>query len=106
MTEEKEILSELLRSGKVTSGDITEVREKLLTDMKKNTIDDLHRVFCRRNHDNGECDWYKEQLMGEKVGSEWGGRSHRLWVELFNDFVSSANSVKLVPEGVTEESSG
>lgn len=95
----EEIIDQLILDGKITQEDLTAAR---MENQKRRAIDTIHTAVCRKNHNNGECPWYEE----EKLPYPWLELHHATWLELFNILIASAEAIKLVPESVTEESSG
>lgn len=104
---EREILDQLITEKKITEEDIAGASDRALTPGTKEIIDMLHSRFCNLNHASSECGWYDEySLAAEGRPEEWKGPSHLAWVRLFNDFLASTKLIKLVPESITEESTG
>lgn len=89
---EREILDKLIKLGKITEEDVIEADCRIVNAKKANLVDTLHIVYCTLNHDNGECDWYKE----EQADYPWGEPFHQEWLKLFNIFLASTKNIKLI----------
>ena len=99
---QNETIQYLIDEGKITEEDIKDAERNALSKEKKRMLVRIHLQFCDLDHDiEGECNWYQE----EQFADCWQLPCHRHWVKLFNDFIRSANAIKLLPEGTTEESS-
>lgn len=103
---EREILDQLILEKRITEEDIAGASSRVLTLDMKDLIDMLHTRLCTLNHDTGECEWYVETSGGiTHREDEWKRPYHLAWVKLFHSFLASAELIKLLPEGVGEESS-
>lgn len=97
-----ELIKHLITKGFLTEEDVRKAEQSILTDDKKETLETLHLKYCELNHDNGECQWYiEEQIVSEGLDS-WERTDHKHWMDLFNVFISNANTTKLVPERVSK----
>lgn len=98
-----ETIQYLIEIGKITKEDVQEAKRLALSEPKKSALVHLHLQFCDLDHDiEEECDWYGE----EQFEDCWERPCHQHWVKLFNTFLASANTVKFVPKGIAEESTG
>ena len=96
MSQWNETIQYLIEQGKITEEDVREAEMNILCDADKEILDTLHTRFCSLDHDK-HCNWYEE-------GDNWAAKDHKKWHDLFINFLRSANTIKLFPKGIAEES--
>lgn len=85
----EQILHILLKSGKITEGDIFEADNHIDSPGRRLIVERIHLACCNKNHDNGECKWYEEdQRHGggtphDKV--KWEAPDHASWTNTVLD---------------------
>ena len=98
------ILEELVHRGKVTREDIDIcIKEAERNEAAVEFLNSIHAAFCELNHDNGECEWYAEDVLPEEL---WFQPVHAKWRSSFLSFISSLNLPKFDEETVTKEPTG
>jgi hypothetical protein len=73
-----DILSELVRLGKITNEDILTARKRNPTNEMKRIVDLIHGVFCVAEHAPHGCGYYFE----ENEPKPWELTEHQVWIEL------------------------
>lgn len=71
-----QVLEELKKLGKITDEDIRAVT--WASEKKRQVIDTLHLLLCRRNHDD-DCTYMQESILVENEC--WASPAHKEWIE-------------------------